>query len=192
MNVIFLDFDGVLDTNYYQAYGTTEEKIKILADICHTYDAKVVIEAAAKEAIDEELLTIDSKSRWVLYLFYLFNKYDIEVIGRTSSVRKYEDNEKRIYTDMWKEDEIRLYLMRHPEIEHYCVIDDDDLLKIRHRKSDLDKVREHLVSPDYYNDDNPQEEGLQPYHKEMVGEALKKENEVRRLILKYSNKTLNK
>ena len=52
--------------------------------------------------------------------------------------------------------------------------------------SDLDKVRNHLVSPDYYNDDNPELEGLQPYHKEMVGEALKKDNDVLKLMLKYN------
>ena len=185
MNVIFIDFDGTLDSNYYKAYEDTEEKVKILADICHEYDAKVVIEASAKLAINEETMEIDSKAEWVLYLFYLFNKYDIDVIGRTPEVRKYTSNDRSSYVGMWKEDEIRLYLMRHPEIEHYCVIDDDDLTKVFHRKSDLDKVRNHLVSPDYYNDDNPELEGLQPNHKEIVGEILKKDNEVRRLLLKY-------
>ena len=34
--------------------------------------------------------------------------------------------------------EIRLYLFRHPEIEHYVVIDDDDLGP---NNSDLNKVR---------------------------------------------------
>ena len=38
--------------------------------------------------------------------------------------------------------QIRLFLFRHPEIEHYCVIDDDDLAP---KKSDLNKVRKHLV-----------------------------------------------
>ena len=30
MNVIFLDFDGVLDTHYYREDNQIEEKIKIL------------------------------------------------------------------------------------------------------------------------------------------------------------------
>ena len=84
---------------------------------------------------------------------------------------------------MWKEDEIRLYLMRHPEIEHYCVIDDDDALFIL-KKSDLDKVRSHLVITKDYQD-NQENEGLQAYHKEEVGEILKKENNVKKLLLKY-------
>ena len=87
---------------------------------------------------------------------------------------------------MWKEDEIRLFLMRHPEIEHYCVIDDDDLLSVR-KKSDLDKVRNHLVTTEFYNKEHPEEEGLLPRHKEEVGKVLQKENNVRRLILKYKS-----
>ena len=28
---------------------------------------------------------------------------------------------------LWKEFEIKKYLFNHPEIEHFCIIDDDDL-----------------------------------------------------------------
>ena len=63
MNVIFLDFDGVLDTNYYKSEKDIEEKIAILANICHEYDCKVVIEASAKDMIDEETLEINPDSR---------------------------------------------------------------------------------------------------------------------------------
>ena len=76
---------------------------------------------------------------------------------------------------MWKEDEILLYLERHPEIDHYCVIDDDDTKNMLHWDvSDLDKVRDHLVTPVYYSH-NPEEEGLLPKHKEEVGKILKKQ-----------------
>ena len=71
-------------------------------------------------------------------------------------------------------------LFRHPEIDHYCVIDDDDLGP---RKSDLNKVREHLVCPLFYSD-NPEEEGLLNSHKSLIGEALAKENEIKKYALK--------
>ena len=188
MNVIFLDFDGVLDTIYYKENNQIEEKIKLLADICHTYNAKVVIEASAKLAIDEETLEIDPDAEWVLFLFSLFKKYNIEVIGRTPEVRKYDDHNRHSYISMWKEDEIRLYLMRHPEIDHYCVIDDDDLTDM-HRKSDLNKVRHHLLKTEYYNEENPTDEGLQEYHKEEVGKILQKDNDVKQLILRYKKES---
>lgn len=185
MNVIFLDFDGVIDTNYYRSNEQMEEKIKILSDICHTYNCKVVIEASAKLAINEETMEIDSESKWINFLFDCFKKYDIEVIGRTPNVRKYSS--KNSYISMWKEDEIRLYLYRHPEVEHYCIIDDDDLSAM-HRKSDLDKVRNHLVVTKDFLKENPEDEGLQYYHKKEVGEILKKENEIKRLVLKKKNR----
>lgn len=81
---------------------------------------------------------------------------------------------------MWKEDEIRLYLYRHPEIDHYCIIDDDDLSP---RNSDLNKVRDHLVRTINYSN-NPDEEGILPKHKIEIKEVLTKDNDIKRLVLK--------
>ena len=185
MNVIFLDFDGVIDTNYYHSYEQMEEKIKILGEICHEYDCKVVIEASAKDAIDEETLEIDEEAIWIKKIFEWFKKYNIECIGRTPSVSKKRENVFNY--SIWKEDEIRLYLYNHPEIEHYCVIDDDDRFDMK-QKSDLDKIRNHLVKTEYYDKDNPMNEGLQLYHKELISEVLKKDNEIRNLIIKRNKK----
>ena len=38
MNVIFLDFDGVLNTAHYESDSDLEARIAVLADICHEYD----------------------------------------------------------------------------------------------------------------------------------------------------------
>ena len=170
MNVIFLDFDGVLDTVHYKSLGDIERRIKILADICKEYNCKVVIEASAKDAIDEKTLEIVEGS-WVNDIFELFKKYNIECIGRTPNVIKQIG--ESTYLPMWKEDEIIQYLEMHPEIEHYCIIDDDDTKAMHWEKSDLDKLREYLVETIYYSD-NPEEEGLLPRHKKEVGKILKK------------------
>ncbi len=171
MNVIFLDFDGVLDTYHYSSSKDIERRIKILADICMEYNCKVVVEASSKNNIDEETLEVMEGS-WVKDIFVMFKKYNIECIGRTPNV------EKKIgkigYFSMWKEDEILEYLKMHPEIEHYCIIDDDDLKTDMHLEiSDLEKVRDHLVKPIFYSK-NPDEEGLLPRHKDEVARILKK------------------
>ncbi len=176
MNVIFLDFDGVLDTYHYDSLEDIEKRIVILADICHKYNCKVVIEASAKDAIDENTLEIVQGS-FVNDIFELFNKHGIECIGRTPNVEK-RINETS-YLSMWKEDEIMQYLQMHPEVEHYCIIDDDDTKTMMHWKvSDLDKVRNHLVETIYYSN-NPDEEGLLPRHKDEVGKILKKSKQLR-------------
>ena len=67
MNVIFLDFDGTLNTIHYSSNEDIERRIKILADICKEYNCKVVIEASAKETIDEE--TLKTNNKWVKFIF---------------------------------------------------------------------------------------------------------------------------
>ena len=174
MNVIFLDFDGVLDTIHYTSMEDIERKIIILADICKEFNCKVVIEASAKNAIDEETLEVEEGS-WVKDIFKLFKKYGI---GRTPNVIKRIGENS--YSPIWKEDEIIKYLEMHPEIKHYCIIDDDDTKAMHWQKSDLDKVREHLVETIYYSD-NPEEEGLLPKHKEEILKVLQKENDIRKI-----------
>lgn len=194
INVIFLDFDGVLNTIHDSStYGgekalsdKLEKRIAVLANICKEYNCKIVIEASAKSAIDETTMAIDPDANWLIEIFNLFKKYEIECIGRTPNIARRKDRTSSI--PMWKDDEIRLYLFRHPEIIHYCVLDDDDTRTILHWPvSDLDKVREHLVTPLYYSD-NYEEEGLLPKHKEEVKKALEQENEVRRLALRSIKK----
>ena len=186
MNVIFLDFDGVIDTNYYKSDEDVENKIKILADICHKFDCKVVIEASAKSAIDEDTLNVNSDATWVKFIFDMFKKYKIECIGRTPCVgRKITDNS---YSSLWKEDEIRLYLYRHPEIDHYCIIDDDDLRV--YNRSDLNTLREHVLLTYDYLIDTPEEEGILKKHEVEIENILKKENDYKKYALKRINKTI--
>ena len=192
VNVIFLDFDGTLiglsdpksyDGKEKEALERIEKRIAILTDICQTYNCKVVISSGSKTAIDERTMEVNPESTRIKDILDLFKKYGIECIGKTPDVRRRLSENSEI--SQWKEDEIRLYLFRHPEVMHYCVLDDEDTVNLFHwDRSDLEKVREHLVSPTYYNPDHPEEEGLLPRHKEEVGKALEKENEIRRLVLR--------
>lgn len=188
MKVIFLDFDGAL----YGAHdiyknGTKvsdsefdkrlNKSIKILSDICKENTAKVVIESSYKECIDED--TLETDIDWIKKILDLMKENGIEVIGRTPNLEDFKDN----YTGnprIWKEDEILEYLKRHPEIDGYCVIDDDDLVTIPARerkdysKSDLNKVRDHLLEIEYLNEEYPMKEALQEFHKEKVKLILQK------------------
>lgn len=179
MNVIFLDFDGVINTfnsvlEPFEDKNAVEKRIKILGDICKEYNCKIVIESSHKTCIDEE--TLETDVEWINDLFDSFKKYGIEVIGRTKDLHSNPKN-----STIWKEDEILEYLNRHPEIEHFCVLDDDDLVTIPDMekkdfsKSDLNKVRDYLVTPLLYSETDPNESGLLESHKKEVGKILKKE-----------------
>lgn len=180
MNVIFLDFDGVLDTVHFKSKENVERKIQILSKIVKKYDCKVVISAAAKNALNEKTLKIENKkNEWVKYVMSLFKKYNIEVIGRTPSLKRHYS--KYSYVSMWKDDEIRLYLFRHPEIDHYCIIDDNDF-------RDLVQLKDHLVETKDYCEDNYKLEGLLESHEEEIAKVLSKENDIQRFAIKHSLK----
>jgi hypothetical protein len=170
LNVIFLDLDGVINTVHLNSNEDEEKKIKLLSEICKEYNAKIVIEASIKDFIDEN--TLEYEGEYLERLFNLFNKYGIEVIGRTPNVEK--DLGDNVYISMWKEDEIIGYLSLHPEIDHFCVIDDDDGAKYK-EGSDLNKLRDYLIKT-LDSSTNKDEEGLLESHKEEVGKILKKEN----------------
>ena len=185
MNVIFTDFDGVINTfnrnlRPIEPEDAVEKRVKLLAEICHRYDCKVVIESAHKEDIDP--VTLETEIDWIKRLFDLFKKYNIEVIGITPQVIN-EKNKDTLYP-IWKEDEILKYLELHPEIDHYCVLDDDDLVTYPARdagdfsRSDLNKVRDHLIVPLIYSEDW-KKAGLQPEHVEEAGKILQKSINIR-------------
>ena len=182
MNVIFLDFDGVLFC-LRDEDNELERRIALLSKLCKETDSKVVISAAGKKFISEKTGRPYSHSgKWLKDIYLLFDKYDVECIGRTPNVeRRFSD----IYEPtMWKEDEIRKYLFNHPEVDHYCVIDDDDCsVDDDYSNSDLNKVRNHLVTTIYYSR-NHEEVGLLEKHIDEAKEAMKIDNEVKRFALK--------
>ena len=173
MNVIFTDFDGTLNTVHHSSNNAIEEKIILLADICKFYNCKLVIDSRVKNSID--VTDMHSDKEWINFILECFKKHGIDCIGVTPNVCKKENSS---YYTSWKEDEIRLFLYNHPEIDHYCVIDDDPRPNI----SDLDKVRDHLIKTIYYSND-PMEEGLLEKHKKEIGDILKLDNEVKTLSL---------
>ena len=183
VNILFLGVGGVLNTSHYNSEKEIEEKVKILSDICRCLDLKVVITSGCRGAINEETLEIDHEAGWTLFLFYLFNKYEIPVYGRTKIIGKNLDEDGHIYIESWKEDEIIEYLSSHSEIKSYCVLD-SDYTPFIHRESDLDKVRSHLVTTNYLNDLDPIDEGVMPYHKDMIEEVLKMKNDYRKIAYK--------
>ena len=129
INVIFLDFGGTLYglsdhrlTDPKEQQARLEKRIAVLAEICNKYNCKAVISAGAKNAINEYTMEIDEDAEYIKEIFELFKKYGIECIGVTPHVSKRKID--GTYYEQWKEDEIILYLIRHPEIAHYCVLDD--------------------------------------------------------------------
>ena len=118
MKIIFLDFNGILDTN---------ENMNIINDDNLSRLKRIVESTGAKVVISSSI-----KTGYVLYgrmntlLKQLINRLfeeDIEVVGYTKVLNN-------------REDEIMEYLNSHPEIENFVILDDD---------YEMPKLNEHLV-----------------------------------------------
>lgn len=107
MKVIFLDFNGVLDT-WEKMDKIDPDNLKRLMHIVKETGAKIVLSSSVKNRyfVDGVL------SYMCRYLIDTLTQNDLEVIGMTpyASVR---------------EEEINLYLQAHPEIDSFCILDDD-------------------------------------------------------------------
>lgn len=146
MLVLFLDIDGVINSEesyrvreeYHQKHNEwisplDEEVVKRIAKIVSITGAKVVLSSTRRFDWKDgsENLEVDESK----YLQSLFDKYDIEIIGITPKIAK-SDDEHEEYTS-WREYEIISYLDTHPEIEGFCIIDDE--------KTDLHSLEDNLV-----------------------------------------------
>ena len=178
MKIIFLDLDGVLNCEqtfldyiykkennlllslYYQIHEKKkdgfplpidEEKVQLLGEIVRLTGAKIVLSSSHRadwKDGKEHLQFSKSKA-----LLYLFEKYNIDVIGITPYI-----NNGLVSP---REDEINAYLNQHTEVESFCIIDDDDF--------DLHSLKDFLVKTTMYKN-NLDEGGLQERH---VNEAVK-------------------
>lgn len=165
MNVIYVDIDGVLNSFGYKE-AIVDRMVKVLFDICRTYDCKVCVESSHKPRKSEW----EEESELIVELYKSFSKYGIECIGFTPEV---EIHEGCSTIGCWKDFEIIYHLLEHPEIEHFAVIDDNDF-------KDLVLLKDYLVETKAYVINHPEKEGLLPCHKEEVAKVLRLENKFKK------------
>ena len=107
MNVIFLDFNGVLDT--YDNFDIIDiTNLHILIDAINLTNSKVVITSSNKDYFYRN----GRHNNIMNNLINVLKSYNVCVLGYTKKLNS-------------REEEIIEYLCSHPEIEHYCIIDDD-------------------------------------------------------------------
>ena len=127
MKVIFLDFDGVINTPMWddngercRFYHAGDKKVNafqaicLLNELCKKTDAKIVLSTSWKDYKNLDFL------RELLYNSGL--KKNIEIIGKTPRIRtKYCHIDRTV--------EIETYLEMHKEdnIENYVILDDDEI-----------------------------------------------------------------
>lgn len=115
MKIIFLDFDGVLNyERYVRAHGNegliiAPECMENLKRIVDATKAKAVLSTSWREHWFEDCDKCDDIGRQINRLFA---EYGIRIVGKTSEQR------------MPREQQIKLWLESHNDVEGFVVIDD--------------------------------------------------------------------
>ena len=146
MNVIFLDFNGVLDTNE-KMDEINIDNLKRLKRIVEETASKVVISSSKKNGY----WRTGKISTSLQEILDALQNEGIEVIGFTP------------YLDE-RELEIKTYLENHPEIDNFCIIDDDYY---------MESFKDNLVK--LPNQIEKGQKGLDEFHTEASIKILKKQ-----------------
>lgn len=127
MKVIFLDVDGVLNSNQrrFEIGGESleEEKVKLLSVIVRRTGAAVVLHSGWRFQFNEKMLPLTREAE---ELRSLLAKYGVEIRDKTPDFSTQEIRKTKKFS-LVKADEILYWLKNHSSVENYLVLDDLDL-----------------------------------------------------------------
>lgn len=131
MNVIFLDFDGVI-TTVYSSSKLDRTSLDLLDIIVKECDAYIVISSSWRRfTLEDTINDITDKSDYFVDNVE-FPNID-RVIGVTSRMYAFKygindltNNNKQRHYGLPRGVEIKRYLEEHSEIENYVILDDDE------------------------------------------------------------------
>ena len=162
--VIFLDIDGVLNSNFWNdshqkeiSDGTLvdEEKVSLFAQLVKKTNAKIILHSGWRIWFDKDVRPIRQESQ---RLVEMLKKEDIRIDGLTPDLTTEEIRKSKKFS-LVKADEILLWLHTHENVKEWVVIDDLELHS--------EVVRKRQVKPDATV-------GLTPQDVEMVEKILMK------------------
>ncbi len=134
MKVIFLDFDGVLNSAKYllgcEDYGVVIDpsRMVLLKQIVDATGAKIVLSTSWREHWFKDLVECDSTG---VIINRIFSTYGLQIFDKIPEL-----HERR-------ETEIKSWLDKHPEVKSFVVLD-DMLLSADYLKGHFVKTSNHF------------------------------------------------
>jgi len=132
MDVLFIDIDGVLNT-YFQLSANAvwengklnvdEDKVKLLSKIVRSAEIQLIMHSGWRFFYDDSMNPISRESE---ELSRMFCRSGIKISGRTPDFSTEEIRQNRKFS-LVKAQEIKAWLVQHPECENFLIIDDLDL-----------------------------------------------------------------
>ncbi len=143
--VIFLDIDGVLNSNFWNDSHQTEisdgtlidkEKIKLLAGLVNETDSEIILHSGWRFWFDADLKPLCVEAN---RLVELLEKVNLYISGITPDLTTEEIRKTKKFS-LVKADEILLWLNLHNSVTEWVVLDDldlhNDLIRKHHVKTD--------------------------------------------------------
>lgn len=127
MKVIFLDIDGVLNSNQCRpeigGKFLEEEKVKLLSIIVRRTEAAVVLHSGWRFWFNDDMAPLKKEAADLLFILA---KYGVEIQDRTPDFSTEEIRKTKKFS-LVKADEILSWLKNHTGVDNYIVLDDLDL-----------------------------------------------------------------
>ena len=127
MKVIFLDIDGVLNSQRLIEKDENEKidinAVKLLNNLIDKSGAVIVLSSGRRLWFDDNMVTDDAEAK---YLYDILCQYGITIYGKTPDFSTDEIRTKRTFKDV-KAKEIAAWLEKHCEVDKYVILDDLDL-----------------------------------------------------------------
>ncbi len=130
--VIFLDIDGVLNSNFWNNDNQKEisegkyidpEKVKLLSKLVQKTGASLVLHSGWRFWFDSDLKPARPEAE---YLANLLKNEGMAIAGITPDLTTEEIRKTKKFSKV-KADEILLWLKNHPDVEKWLVLDDLEL-----------------------------------------------------------------
>ena len=124
--VLFLDIDGVLNSNFGNNKRQTEisdEKIKLLAYLVRETNSEIILHSGWRFWFDSELKPLCKEAN---KLVELLEKEDLHIKGITPNLTTEEIRKTKKFS-LVKADEILLWINSHNDVTEWVVLDDLDL-----------------------------------------------------------------
>ena len=124
--VLFLDIDGVLNSNFGNNKRQTEisdEKIKLLAYLVRETNSEIILHSGWRFWFDSELKPLCKEAS---KLVELLEKEDLHIKGVTPNLTTEEIRKTKKFS-LVKADEILLWINSHNDVTEWVVLDDLDL-----------------------------------------------------------------
>jgi hypothetical protein len=137
MKVIFLDIDGVLNSERFLKNNQDEtidrNNVSILKNVIDKTGSVIVMSSAWRLWFDDNMMP---KERYSQYLYDILCEFDIKLFGKTPDFSTEEIRIKKTFSYV-KAKEIIAWFDDHEVVDKYVVIDDLDLKN--------DEINVHLI-----------------------------------------------